>query len=88
LESIESHVEEIRKQEITQIFYLPKGCYLQNESIVFLDRIISCKLDKELYEAKAVRKIFTLSDYGFYMFLIKLSIHFTRLGEKIIRGPI
>lgn len=31
------------------------------------------------------KKIFTLSNYGFYMFLVKLSIHFTRVREGVDR---
>ena len=33
--SIEDHISLIRKQRITQIFYLPKGGALSNESVVF-----------------------------------------------------
>ena len=33
-------------------------------------------------------RIFTLSDYGAYLFLLKLSIHFTRVQDKVERKSI
>jgi len=65
---------------------LPKGAGLQEESIVFLDRInnISNKVIKS--EELQTRRIFTLSDYGFYLFLLKISIHFSRIQEKVDRN--
>ena len=32
------------------------------------------------------KKNATFSNYGFYMFLLKLSLHFTRIQEKVDRG--
>lgn len=86
LDSIKSHIEDIKKQNISQIFYLPKCGSLTNDSIVFLDRINnlpSCYFDAE--EIKKNR-VFSLSDYGFYIFLFKLSVHFTRVRENVQRS--
>lgn len=86
IEQVDSHIKDIKRQVITQIFYLPKGAGLQEESIVFLDRInnISNKVIKS--EELQTRRIFTLSDYGFYLFLLKISIHFSRIPEKVDRN--
>ncbi len=83
--SINSHIEDIKKQRITQILYLPKGAKLPEECIIFLDRILHC--DNKSIQRKGIsnQKIFVLSNYGFYLFLIKLSIHFTRIQEKVDR---
>jgi hypothetical protein len=84
---IEDHIHAIKKQRIIQIFYLPKGGALENESIVFLDRVNSCDnsfLSK--VEVKDIR-LFTLSNYGLYQFIFKLSVHFTRITEGIDRSP-
>lgn len=81
----EDHINSIRKQLNTQIFYLPKGAGLENDSIVFLDRLNNCPSDIFPAEEIKKRKLFTLSDYGFYLFLIKLSIHFTRIREDVER---
>lgn len=83
-ENIDQHIESIRKQRVTQIFYLPAGDELTEDSIVFLDRIYnlpSYSLGKDFTN----RKLFTLSQYGHYIFLFKISIHFTRIAEKLER---
>lgn len=81
---LEQHVNSVKKQEVSNIFYLPTGPTI-GESIVFFDRINSC--DINYFSAKDFEKdrIFTLSDYGFFLFLYKLSIHFTRMREGIER---
>ena len=83
---VEKHIEAIKKQFVTQILYLPQGLNLKNDRIVFLDRLNNCPI-KSLYNIGKMKdkKIFTLSDLGFYVFLIKLSIHFTRIREGIER---
>ena len=85
LDKIEDHIKAIKRQFVTQIFYLPKGARLQQDSIVFLDRLNNCPVESLSAEKIKERKIFTLSDYGFYLFLIKLSIHFTRVREELER---
>ena len=81
----EDHIRSIRKQEIAQIFYLPESQYVNEESIVFFDRVCNCEasfVDRKKLEAA---RFFSLSQFGFYIFLIKLSIHFTRMQERVDR---
>lgn len=85
-QKIIDHIKAIKRQEITQIFYLPAGSRLENDSIVFLDRIINCPMTSLYDEGRQHNKIFTLSNYGFYVLMIKLSIHFTRIREGIKRS--
>ena len=82
---IDAHLTSIRKQEITQIFFLPKLDGKLEESIVFLDRVNN--FPNKLVDRTTIpeQRIFTLSDYGAYMFLLKLSIHFTRIKDKVER---
>ena len=81
---LSGHVGEIRKQKLTSIFYLPVGGGLDKEHIVRFDDVhtvpISCFSDRS---DKA--KSFTLSQVGFYVFLMKLSIHFCRVHEGEVR---
>lgn len=84
--SINSHIDDIRKQNISQIFYLPKGGALDNESIVFLDRINNLPSNYFTKQQVVNNRAFTLSDYGFYLFLFKLSVHFTRIRENVERS--
>lgn len=83
---VQSHLVSIRKQRITSIFYLPEGPSLVNESIIFFDRINSC--DSEFVFKKKISdcRIFTLSQYGHYLFVLKLSIHFSRIMESVDRN--
>ena len=83
-QKVETFLESIRKQEITQILFLPKNENIE-DSIIFFDRTNSLPnsiIDRN--EAKNLR-IFSLSQFGFYIFLIKLSIHFTRVKEGVRR---
>lgn len=82
---VQNHINDIKKQYISQIMYLPKGGKLDYEGIVFFDRAISIPLSKEIVADMCKRKLFTFSNFGFYLFLLKLSIHFTRIQEKIDR---
>lgn len=84
-ESIKQHLDSIRKQLITQVLYLPIGGSLNYEGIVFLDRINHC--DNKAIDRTDIKssRLFSLSNYGFYLFLIKLSIQFTRVQEQVDR---
>jgi hypothetical protein len=76
---IMGHVESIKRQKLTGMFFLPKGARLETDCVVFLDKI--CHYASDLLDRQTIptRKLFVLSDYGFYLFLLKLSIHFTRM---------
>jgi len=81
---IDNHLKDLKAQKITQILYLPAN-KLMNESLVFLDRTNNCPTTS-VTESDLIRnRLFTLSNYGFYMLLLKLSISFTRIGEGVDR---
>lgn len=82
-EQVESFTDTIRKQMVTTLFYLPSYRDRLPESIVPLDDIRPEPV-RYLYKNKGDR-IFSLSQYGFWIFLIKLSIHFTRMQEGVRR---
>jgi hypothetical protein len=86
IQSINSHVAKIRKQHISHIFYLPNGGKLEHDSIIFFDRLNNCPLDSIESQSIPERRIFSLSDYGFYLFLFKLSVHFTRIRDGVSRS--
>ncbi|KAF0239192.1 MAG: hypothetical protein FD181_172 [Prolixibacteraceae bacterium] len=87
-EQIDSHLKSIKKQEITQIFYLPKLEGKLEESLVFLDRVLNISNKYIIRSNLKNNRIFTLSNYGAYLFLLKLSIHFTRITDKVDRKSI
>lgn len=86
LQRIESHIQAVRKQKITQLFYLPNSDTGLPESVVFLDRINSCP-NKLVDRTKlTTERMFTLSNFGAMLFVLKLSIHFTRIQDKVDRN--
>ncbi len=80
------HLADIRAQKVSTMFYLPKNNALGEEAIALLDRINNCDLQKLNHDELTGTRLFTLSDYGFYMFLFKLSIHLTRIREGVLRN--
>jgi hypothetical protein len=85
-QALDEHLKAIREQQITQIFYLPQCPGHSDEGIVFYDRLVSCASDAVDRNSLGAKRIFSLSQYGHYLFLLKLSIHFTRMSEGIDRG--
>lgn len=83
-EKIRSKLEAIRLQKVTSCFYLPKGGELEDEYVALLDEVHSLPSSSFFgYEPRG--KLFTLSQAGFYMFLVKLSLHFCRFHEEVER---
>lgn len=81
---ITTHINDIRQQRITQIFYLPQfGDF--PESFVLLDNLVSLTSKHYARARLGEHRMFSLSQYGHYLFLYKLSIHFTRFHEKVDR---
>jgi hypothetical protein len=85
-DKVDNHLKDIREQHVSQILFLPKGGNLAYDGIVFFDRAISLPLSEDVVNGMCGRKLFTFSNFGFYLFLLKLSIHFTRIQEKIDRS--
>ncbi len=92
----DSFVANLKVNKISNLFYLPELRYadkiIMEESFVRLDYTTSLpnylicgpKYNKDY--APDGDRIFTLSNYGFYIFLFKLSVHFSRFRENVFRG--
>ncbi|MBD1399439.1 hypothetical protein [Pelovirga terrestris] len=81
---IKEKLRSIKEQRVSSLFFLPKGGSLDGDYIALLDDIHTMPFKK--FESKTDRvKQFTLSQIGFYLFLLKLSIHFCRFHEGILR---
>ena len=87
-QKINAHITTIKKQEITQILFLPRYEGYLEESIVFLDRVLNLPRNTIPDAEIETRRIFTLSDYGAYLFILKLSLHFTRIQDRIERKSV
>lgn len=82
-EQIDGTLAAIRRQHITNVFYLPPGSGGREEGLILLDNIHAHPLPD--FIARDCTKLFTLNQYAFYIFLIKLSIHFSRFQEGVAR---
>ena len=83
---INNKVAAIKDQKVTNLFYLPQGANLEDEYIALLGDVHTVPLN--VFEARQDRqKLFTLSQVGFYLFLLKLSVHFCRFHEEVERSP-
>jgi hypothetical protein len=87
-EIIEQHISSIRKQYISHVFFLPKGGGLENDSIILFDRVTTLPSNYLSKSEIKGQRLFTLSDFGFYLFLFKLSVHFTRVRENVSRNSV
>lgn len=85
-QAVEDMVRDIKNQNLAQVFYLPGGASLEEEYILFFNTIVSCDTNFIFRERKNEQKLFSLSDYGIYLFIFKLSIFLTRLNEGISRN--
>ena len=82
-EVIRDKLDAIRKQSISNIFFLPSGGQLEHDHVVLLDDIHSMPVSAHT----GGKKLFTLSMAGFYLFAFKISVHFCRLQENVDRRP-
>lgn len=85
-EKARQHFESLRNQHITGIIYLPTKLELGYDSIGFLDRMVTIPCTQSNIDHLISSRRFTLNNFGFYLLLLKLSMHFSRIQEKINRG--
>lgn len=84
-DKIKNHIADVKAQKVSSMFYLPSTGSME-ESIVFLDRILH--VGQKYIDRKSLdeRRLFSLSDYGFYLFVFKMSMHLSRIREGVDRG--
>lgn len=92
---IKSFLNDLKGNRISNLFYLPEknenGKIVLEESFVRLDVNTSLPIDilnDDTYNKEYAPngdRIFSFSNYGFYVFLLKLSIHYCRFREGVFR---
>ena len=75
--------KKVKSQKYSNLLFFPKINNNDDDYIACFDKPFS--EEREQFNKKS-NKLMSLSNYGFYIFLLKLSIHFTRILEKINRG--
>ncbi|MBY0489941.1 MAG: hypothetical protein K2R93_08900 [Gemmatimonadaceae bacterium] len=83
-ERVESRVLSIKQQTVSSMFYLPKAAGLGDDMVVLFDRVQS-QPDSFFWSHKP-SLVARLTQYGFYILLIKLSVHFCRFQENVDRS--
>lgn len=83
-ERVAAKIVAIKAQKTSNIFYLPAGGVLQEDYVVRFDDAHSMPIAAHA-KSEDREKLFTLSNTGFYMLVLKLSVHFCRLHEKVNR---
>lgn len=81
---IRAKIASIKEQKVTTLFYLPQGASLDDDYIARLDEVYTVPFSS-FNERDGRQKLFTLNQVGFYLFLFKLSVHFCRFHENILR---
>ncbi|MGC9353913.1 MAG: hypothetical protein ACP5D9_08750 [Mariniphaga sp.] len=93
---IESFIENLKGNRISNLFYLPEkkngNNILLEESFVRFDMNVTLPVsifNGDNYNnnyAPDGDRLFSFSNYGFYLFLIKLSVHYCRFREGVFRN--
>jgi hypothetical protein len=81
---IKSFGSEVKRQKITNIFYLPPYQTSGSDYIVLLDYIFQFPAQEltRLLPDISEERLKSLSNFGFYLFIFKLSYHLCRLPEE------
>ena len=96
LKVIEKFENSLKNNSLNSYFYLPElrngDQVILKESFISFDTVTSLPisfLDNQVYNRQYQRlegdRIFSFSNYGFYLFLFKLSVHFSRIREGVDR---
>lgn len=83
-EQVDAHIDQIRQQKISQAFYLPAGKYLPEEALIFFDNICSCSNEAVSRDDLSSDRMFSLSAYGWHIFMEKIIHFFTKLSDETV----
>lgn len=82
-QSLRDTTSALMRQEWTAAMYFPPNPAIPDGAVALLDSVQS--IPYAALDFVRLEKRWTLSQLGFYVFVLKLSIHFTRLGEGFDR---
>jgi hypothetical protein len=86
-EQLEEFKRNLKSQLLSNIFYIPELGGKIDEQIALLDHVFWYPIDelKALVESIGEDRITSLNQFGYYLFVLKLSYHFCRLPEQCDR---
>ena len=85
-QSIADHLADVRGQRVSSLFFVPKTGSLSGDCIAVLDDVHTVPLTY-FDQVTDRRRVFSLSDVGFWLFLFKLAYHYCRFHENVDRSP-
>lgn len=83
-DEVEGYLQALRSQRITNLMHFPAQPTSDDEMLIIFDDVRSQPLESFLSAERA--GLFRLTQAAFYLLLMKLSIHFCRVGEGVARG--
>jgi hypothetical protein len=81
---VEAVLESVRSQRITNLLFLPAFGGLTDDSAALLDKVTNCRSTSVTEVSR--RRVQSLSNFGHYLLLYKLSIHLTRFNDNVDRA--
>ncbi|MBD7987098.1 hypothetical protein H9645_03560 [Luteimonas sp. Sa2BVA3] len=81
---INSIVQSIRLNESTRVFFVEAGAGLEEDCLAMLDQAFSASAD--ILNAGHCERLAVLSDRGHWALVLKMSVHFCRLREGVVRA--
>lgn len=85
---LEQFILTVKSQLVSNLFYLPPTNNLKKEYVAFLDNVFWFPVSElnTYVDNLEENRIISLSHFGYYLFILKLSYHLCRLPEQCDRG--
>lgn len=81
--ALEDAVRSIRRQEKSNLIFIPKGAGVEEDMVALLDKVQS--MPHADFESNNPQRLAVLTQRGFWVLLVKLSMHFLRPHEGVAR---
>lgn len=87
-DQIDSLYNEFKNQKITNVYYLPPNHINSEEYLAFLDKVCWHPSMEFANKLKLIdsERFLSLANFGYYLLIFKLSIHFCRVPEEVERS--
>jgi len=86
-QKVDSIIVQLKQQIFTNLIYVPHPDNTKEGFLAFLDKAfhVAPSVVKKLCDNLESERYITLSNFGSYLFIVKLSFHFCRVPEEIER---
>ncbi|HEL2984550.1 TPA: hypothetical protein ACXM54_000238 [Stenotrophomonas maltophilia] len=76
-------IRAIRRQEKSNLIFIPRGANVEEDMVALLDKVQSLSFDD--FQRNSPDRLAVLTQRGFWVLLVKLSMHFLRPHEGVAR---